>query len=96
MPMSPLANAQEYGEFDPATTNNEQFANFDIGYFEQNTDSALTQQYEQQQEQQNTPGQSSINWSGQSLDLFSSQPPLLPNNTPSSIVVVLKLSLNIR
>ncbi len=92
MPMSPLANTQEYAEFDSTTTNNEQFANFDIGYFEQNTDSTLIQQYEQQQ---NMPGQSSINWSGQSLDLFGSQPPL--NNTPSSdIVVVRKLSLNIR
>ena len=117
MMMSPSANTQEYSAPDSTnTTNEQQFANFDIAYFEQNKDASSFQQYEQptdtfssqqyeqptdafssqQYDQQQTiTGQSSINWSGQNLDLFSSQPPLLPNTTPSSdFVVVLKLSLN--
>jgi hypothetical protein len=85
MPMSPSDNPQEYGGQNSTTINsNDQFTNFDTAFFES---PPLTSQQEQQQ----TPsGQSSINWSGQNLDLFSSQPTPLPTN---DYAVVLELSL---
>jgi len=85
MPMSPSDNPQEYGgENTTPIISNDQFTNFDTAFFESPPLSS-------QQEQQQTPaGQSSINWSGQNLDLFSSQPTPLPTNDYAVVVLKIK------